>query len=117
MPNRKRLFTDVANTFLLWAEEVPSEPPWIGHVLRRPWKLTFETPDGPVEHTTPPWQDRFVARTETIAKEAAVITVRNCFAEYAHRLESLIWIESQVSDEEWEGACHRFIGGKNFELR
>lgn len=109
MQDRKRWYAELANTFLLWVEEVPENPPWRGHVLRRPWMVPIETPDGFVQRPTQPWFDSFVARSERIAKEASVVTVANCFAEYKHRLGELTWREWGSSDEDWEERCKRFI--------
>jgi hypothetical protein len=112
MPNRNRWHAEVARTFLLWVEETTDDPPWTGHVLRRPWKFAIETPNGPEMHTTRPWQDSFVARNEAIAKDGAITTVRNCFPEYAHRLDEANWVQFEISDEEWNQRIQRFIEGK-----
>lgn len=120
MPNRKRWHTEVAGVFLLWVEEVepdnPSDPPWRGNTLRRLWRTFIETPDGTPQEVMEPWGGTFVARSKRIAMDSAVETVRNSFRGFDDWLKSLVWIESQASDEKWAMACDRFIHGKDFEL-
>jgi hypothetical protein len=120
MLNRKRWYTEVAGVFLLWVEEVapdvPDGPPWKGNAVRRLWRKFLETQEGMPQEYMEPWESHFKARSKTIAMDSAVKTIRNCFRDYVDKPESLVWIESEVSDEEWAVACNRFIHGKDFEL-
>ena len=68
MPNRKRWYAELAGTILLWAEEVPENPPWEAFILRRPRMMGFvESPGGElVKVQIPATRESFVARSEKI---------------------------------------------------
>jgi hypothetical protein len=89
-------------------EEVSDNPPWVGHILRRPWKVALETPEGLESRTTLPWYENFPARTEAIAKDSAALTVRNGFGDYAHRVGELQWKEFNLTEEEWKAEHDSF---------
>lgn len=95
-----RWYGEIAGLFLLWVEEVPDNPPWVGHVLRRPRKFVI-----PKE----PSYERFAARTDTAAKNDAALTVRNKFPDYAHRVGELEWKQFNLTNEEWDAIYNDFV--------
>lgn len=114
MPNRKRWFAELAGTFLLWVEEVAENPPWEAFILRRSRMGVVENAAGQlftVQILETP--ESFVARSEGIAMDAAETTIRNDrrYQEYAHRLGEMKWQECDVSDEDWQERCARFLRG------
>ena len=119
--NRTRWYCDIAGVFLLWVEEVvpadPNRAPWQGRVLRRGGPVRVEIPEGPpLRSRGLTWDDPFPARSKAAAIDAAENTIRNYFPDYANRVKDPKWIESHVSDEDWETACSGFKEDKDFEL-
>jgi hypothetical protein len=114
MPNRKRWYAELAGTFLLWVEEVPDNPPWKAYILRRPRLGAVEFPAGKfIEFQISPTRESFIARDENIAMESAETTIRNDpdYRDYAHRVGEMKWQKSEVSDEEWQERCAKFVQG------
>ncbi len=112
MPNRKRCYAWIADTFFLQVEQVEDNPPWMGYVFRRPQEFKTGPPEQPIPHTLY-WGDAFRARDEAIAKDAAETTVRNRFPEYAHRMERVERFESEASEEDWVAERNRFMVPQN----
>jgi hypothetical protein len=116
MPNRKRWYAELAGTILMWAEEVDDNPPWNAYILRRPMAGAMATPEGelvPVQ--IPATRESFVARDERIAMDACETTIKHdpAYSEYAPRLPELNWQECEVSDDEWNARCARFVAVKH----
>lgn len=114
MPNRKRYYAELAGTILMWAEDGHGNPPWKAFIQRRPIAAMMPNAEGemvPVEISATP--ESFVTRTEKLAMDLAVTTIRQDpkYQDYAHRWEEIEWHECDVPDDEWDARCARFIAG------
>src|ERR1035438_8784827 len=83
---------------------------------RRGCPAFLSTPEGelvPVQ--IPATRESFVARDERIAMDACETTIKHdpAYSEYAPRLPELNWQECEVSDDEWNARCARFVAVKH----
>ncbi len=111
MPNRKRLYGELAGTILVWIEEMPADPPfhWEARLIRRPGKIGGTT----LEYRPDGFQDK--------SKESAIqnveLTIQQApqFKDYGHRVNELRWMECDLSEEAWQQQVARFISEGKME--
>lgn len=119
MVSRTRWFAEIANIFLLWAEEWPdNNPPWKAYIQFGPRTTFAKNTAGDFIEVKIHSRETFVARSKQIALDAIETTIRNSseYQGYAHRLADIKWQQCDVSDEDWGLQRERFTRGEGVEV-